>query len=217
MRTLLVAVTASSAIALSASTSTAAPVENTERITAASAADPAVPGTTDPTDPAVPEGETDEVEGGVEGGPVAGGAGEEPDDPTDGPAARNKKKNPSAGLFYSNGDYVHISKTTPRAASGHGWWFKVNGPGEKAKVTVQLQAYDTTAKKWKTVATGHETVKPSKNMRSAPSSHRASARKACKGMKKVQWRSVVDVDIISVNDSPEKATTPARTLECGAF
>ncbi|MFJ4770611.1 hypothetical protein ACIP88_16070 [Streptomyces uncialis] len=215
MRTFIVAVTASSAIALAAST--ASPLDTAEPIATTAAA--AVPGTetAEPTepDPAVPDEEPGEVEGGTEGGPLEGGFGEEPDDST-GPSPRAGKK-PSAGVFYTNGDYVHISSTPPATASGHGWWFKVNGPGAKAKVTVQLQAYDAKAKKWKTVATGNKTVKPSKKLKSAPSSNRANARKTCKGTAKVQWRSVIDVDIIDVNDSPEKAVTTARSLNCGAF
>ncbi|MCX4661317.1 hypothetical protein [Streptomyces uncialis] len=218
MRTFIVAVTASSAIALAAST--ASPLDAVEPL--ATTAATAVPGTEtaeptepDPTDPAVPDEEPGEVEGGVEGGPLEGGPGEEPDD--SGPSPRAGKKKPSAGVFYSNGDYVHESSTPPATASGHGWWYKKSGPGEKAKVTVQLQAYDAKAKKWKTVATGNKTVKPSKKLRSAPSTHRANARKVCKGSTTVKWRSVIDVDIIDVNDTPDKAVTTARSLTCGAF
>ncbi|MEU0692154.1 hypothetical protein [Streptomyces uncialis] len=218
MRTFIVAVTASSAIALAAST--ASPLDTTEPI--ATTAATAVPGTgtaeptePDPTDPALPDEEPGEVEGGVEGGPLEGGPAEEPDDST-GPSPRAGKK-PSAGVFFTNGDYVHESSTPPATASGHGWWFKQSGPGEKAKVTVQLQAYDAKAKKWKTVATGNKTVKPSKKLRSAPSTHRANARKVCKGSTTVKWRSVIDVDIIDVNDTPDKAVTTAQSLTCGAF
>ncbi|NUK18533.1 hypothetical protein HRW16_18125 [Streptomyces lunaelactis] len=120
---------------------------------------------------------------------------------------------PSAGVFYTNGDNVHISSTAPASASGHGWWVKISGPGTKAKVTIELQALDHRDNKWKTVATG------SKNVYSGTgSANRAHARKTCTNrVQKVQWRSRIDVDIIGVNDSPEKAITKTRSLWCGAF
>ncbi|MEU2450727.1 hypothetical protein ABZ605_11765 [Streptomyces sp. NPDC012765] len=120
---------------------------------------------------------------------------------------------PSAGVFYTNGDNVHISSTAPAAASGHGWWVKISGPGTKAKVTIELQALDYRDNKWKTVATGSKTV-----YSGTGSANRAAARKVCTNrIMQVQWRSRIDVDIIGVNDSPEKAVTKTQKLWCGAF
>lgn len=48
------------------------------------------------------------------------------------------------------------------------------------------------------------------------SSRRANARKTCENRDKTQWRSVIDVDLIGIADSPEKAVTKTVTLSCGA-
>ncbi|MFI0774831.1 hypothetical protein [Streptomyces sp. NPDC021212] len=47
------------------------------------------------------------------------------------------------------------------------------------------------------------------------SSRRANVRKTCVNAQKRQWRSLIDVDIIGVSDSPEKAVTKAVTVRCG--
>ncbi|WP_229820774.1 MULTISPECIES: hypothetical protein [Streptomyces] len=116
---------------------------------------------------------------------------------------------PSAGAFISNGDRVHVSSTPPRTASAHAWWIKVSGPGTKAKVTIWLQT-KTKNGKWRSVAKGSKTVKPG-----GGSSRRANARKTCANAQKTQWRTMIDVDIIGVNDTPEKAYTAAVTVKCG--
>ncbi|MFI5771298.1 hypothetical protein ACIA74_22690 [Streptomyces sp. NPDC051658] len=129
-----------------------------------------------------------------------------------GPEARHAA---DAGLFYTNGDDVHVSSTPPATASGHGWWVRVKGgkPGEKAKVTIWLQAKDRHGK-WRSVASGSKKVKPTKGK--ASSTHRANARKTCEGRRKTQWRSLIDVDVIGEADSPEKAVTVTMTFNCGA-
>jgi hypothetical protein len=114
------------------------------------------------------------------------------------------------GAFITNGDNVHVSSTPPPTASGHGWWVKVSGPGTTAKVTVWLQS-NWAGSGWVTRATGVKTVKSG-----GGSANRATARWQCRNLvAKVQWRSVIDVDLIGVADSPERAVTATRTLYCG--
>jgi hypothetical protein len=80
------------------------------------------------------------------------------------------------GLFTSEGDYVHISSTPPRAASAHGWWIvdaSVGEPPEFANVTVQLQI--RIEDRWVDVgAAGSEQVRPG-----GGSANRANARVVC--------------------------------------
>ncbi|MFD9422462.1 MULTISPECIES: hypothetical protein [unclassified Streptomyces] len=114
------------------------------------------------------------------------------------------------GDFQTAGDYVHFSSTPPPTASAHGWWLNGSGPGTKAKVTVSLQAKDGGGN-WKSVETSSKTIKPG-----GGSARRANARKTCEGTAKTTWRSVVDVDVIGVRDSPSKLYTPSKTYPCGA-
>ncbi|MBO0512653.1 hypothetical protein [Streptomyces beijiangensis] len=116
----------------------------------------------------------------------------------------------SIGDFQTAGDRVHVSKAKTPTASAHGWWINGSGPGIKAKVTIWLQAKDSKGH-WHTVAKDVKTVKPS-----GGSQGRATARKFCVGDADTIWRSIVDVDVIGVNDSPDKLTTPATSLKCGA-
>ncbi len=126
-------------------------------------------------------------------------------------ATAQAQRQPQAGVFVTDGDRVHVSSTPPPTASGHGWWKKISGPGTKAKVTVTLQARPAGTSTWHNVATGSKTVKSG-----GGSGKRATARKTCTNLiQKTEWRSVIDVDIIGVADSPEKATTKAATLWCG--
>ncbi|MFJ2816755.1 hypothetical protein ACIQOU_22315 [Streptomyces sp. NPDC091279] len=130
-------------------------------------------------------------------------------------SAAERAPRAEAGVYASNGDYVHVSSTKPATASAHGWWFKVKGPGSKAKVTIWLQTRKKGTSKWHTVAKGAKTVKPSKKLNKAPSTWRANARKTCANRQVREWRSVIDVDIIGVADSPEKAVTKVRQVKCG--
>ncbi|NSC21822.1 hypothetical protein FM076_11675 [Streptomyces albus subsp. chlorinus] len=116
-----------------------------------------------------------------------------------------------AGRFGTYGDRVHISRTAPRTASAHGWWKKFSGPGSKAKVTIWLQVRAKKGKKWHTVAKGVKKVKPANPGSSKP---RATARRKCSSKKTRQWRSLIDVDIIGVADSPEKAYTKPVKRRC---
>ncbi|MDF4253295.1 hypothetical protein [Streptomyces sp. WMMB303] len=117
-----------------------------------------------------------------------------------------------AGIFRTYGDKVHVSSSKPRTASAHGWWRKFSGPGSKAKVTVWLQVRTKSGKKWHTVAKGVKNIKSAKSRSRKPST---TARKGCNNHKTRQWRSLIDVDIIGVGDSPEKAYTKTVKLRCG--
>ncbi|WNI28501.1 hypothetical protein [Streptomyces sp. ITFR-6] len=113
------------------------------------------------------------------------------------------------GVFVTNGDRVHISSTPPRTASAHAWWTHVSGPGTKAKVTIWLQM--KSGKKW------HSVARNAKNLKSGNggSARRVVARKKCANRSKRQWRTKIDVDLIGVADSPEKAYTKPVTVKCG--
>ncbi|MFE3140694.1 hypothetical protein [Streptomyces scopuliridis] len=113
------------------------------------------------------------------------------------------------GVIITDGDRVHVSSTPPPTASAHGWWKKVSGPGDKARVTIDLQVKNADGS-WRTVATGSKVVKPG-----GGSARRANARKQCVNVNRtIHWRSVIDVDIIGVVDSPEKAVTATQSLRC---
>jgi hypothetical protein len=114
------------------------------------------------------------------------------------------------GTYLTNGDHVHISGTKPATASAHGWWLKVSGSGTKARVTVWLQVKDAHGR-WHSVAKGAKVVKSG-----GGSSRRANVRKRCEGTRRETWRSLIDVDIIGVGDSPEKVATRAVQLRCGS-
>jgi hypothetical protein len=129
-------------------------------------------------------------------------------DPEPRPAASVPNPSDPVEVFQTGGDYVHFSSTPPATASAHGWWLDSNSRGAKAKVTVDLQVKE--GGHWHTVATGHKTVK-----QGGGSARRANARFTCVGTKKTTWRSVVDVDIIGVADSPNKLETPPKTYRCG--
>ncbi|MFF7098102.1 hypothetical protein ACFY9A_37810 [Streptomyces rubradiris] len=114
------------------------------------------------------------------------------------------------GVFVTNGDRVHISSTPPRTASAHAWWTHVSGPGTKAKVTIWLQI--KSGRTWHSVAKNAKTVKSG----NGGSARRVVARKKCANQNKRQWRTMIDVDLIGVPDSPEKAYTKPVTVKCGA-
>jgi hypothetical protein len=114
-----------------------------------------------------------------------------------------------AKVFHTRGDYVHISSTLPRAASGHGWWEKGTSDATDADVTVQLQINKNGS--WVNVGElGRERMKPG-----GGSANRASARVACTSSVQHEWRSVVDVNLVGYPDSADKLITPARLLSCG--
>ncbi|NEA39886.1 hypothetical protein [Streptomyces sp. SID11385] len=116
------------------------------------------------------------------------------------------------GTFVTNGDRVHISSTPPRTASAHAWWTHVAGPGTKAKVTIWLQVKATKkGSKW------HSVAKNSKNLKSGNggSARRVVARKKCANRNTRQWRTLIDVDLIGVADTPEKVSTKTVTVRCG--
>ena len=116
------------------------------------------------------------------------------------------------GAFVTDGDHVHVSSTPPPTASGHGWWLDPTGKHKnvKAKVTVWLQVKDGGG--WRTVAEGSKKVKAGGK---GASSRRANARRMCENRDRTRWRSVIDVDLIGIPDSPEKAVTKTVTLLCG--
>ena len=109
----------------------------------------------------------------------------------------------------TRGDYVHISSTPPPSASAHGWWTYGKETDLKADVTVQLQVNQGGT--WVDVGrAGVERVRPG-----GGSVNRSNARVPCRTFESTEWRSVIDVDIIGVLDTPEKLYTMGRRLNCG--
>jgi hypothetical protein len=110
--------------------------------------------------------------------------------------------------FTTEGDYVHISSTPPRAAQAHGWWTRGTTTATLAVVTVQLQVKRNGV--WSNVGTAAKsTVKPG-----GGAGNRTTARVECGTWSSYEWRSVVDVDLVGQVDTPDKKTTTARTLDC---
>ncbi|WP_300011905.1 hypothetical protein [Pseudonocardia sp.] len=113
-------------------------------------------------------------------------------------------------VFDTRGDNVHLSRTPPPTASGHGWWLRGSSDAELADVTVQLQVLNNG--NWVDVGPpGRKRVKPG-----GGSANRANARYLCANSLQVNWRSVIDVDLVGYADSSNVAVTPPRLLSCGA-
>lgn len=110
--------------------------------------------------------------------------------------------------FYTLGDYVHRSSTT-NEASGHGWWQNINCPVALADVTVQLQQYYSDGT-WR----NRGTVGRSRVASGGGSGSRATGRATCNSSATTGWRSVIDVDLVSYPDSPEKLQTYSQNFGC---
>lgn len=124
------------------------------------------------------------------------------------------KSVPAPGAFRTRYDNVHVSSSAPYPASGHGWWENLGGPAVKAKVTIQLQArnYPYTGK-WHNVGQPGSKVVYS----GGGSANRAAANVTCTNrVQDVEWRSVVDVDLIDYRDPPDKSYSDPQHLWCGA-
>jgi hypothetical protein len=134
-------------------------------------------------------------------------------DPPPSPQFEVTNSVPIPGSFQTRYDNVHLSSTSPYPASGHGWWQIIEGPATRAKVTIQLQArrYPYTGS-WTNVGVpGSKTV-----YSGGGSANRAAANAACKNrIESVQWRSVVDVDLIGYADPPDKSVSTPQLLWCG--
>lgn len=107
--------------------------------------------------------------------------------------------------FRMEGDYVHKSGSD---ASGHGWWVNTDCNAVQAHVTIQLQQNiygwwaDAGPLGQKTVYSG------------GGSGNRAATRAHCNSNTTTSWRSVIDVDLIGVADTPFKLYTSTRVLDC---
>ncbi|WP_326629844.1 hypothetical protein OIE67_38795 [Nonomuraea fuscirosea] len=114
-----------------------------------------------------------------------------------------------AGLcvFETKGDYIHVS-TSAWEASGHGWWINVNCNATAAIVTVQLQQHVNGG--WTDAGSaGKATVRSGGGAGS-----RSTGRAACNTNAVTAWRSVIDVDVLNVLDSPSTLTTGSRNIRC---
>ncbi|NOK80937.1 MAG: hypothetical protein GFH27_549287n18 [Chloroflexi bacterium AL-W] len=111
--------------------------------------------------------------------------------------------------FSMHGDHVHVSSTPPRSASGHGWWVNGNCWATHAVVTVQLQQYYDDGR-WRNVgAPGQATVRSG-----GGAGNRATGCVTCTSNDMTSWRSVIDVDLVGIPDTPGKYTTPSQTIAC---
>ena len=111
--------------------------------------------------------------------------------------------------FEQLGDYAHVSSSAPPTASAHGWWRNVDCNATHAVVTTQLQKKNV-AGFWVDVGTrGVKTV-----LSGGGSVARSNSRYVCSGTSKHQFRSWVDVDLVGINDLPNKLYTSERTLDC---
>lgn len=134
------------------------------------------------------------------------------------PSARiNRRATPSATnsaaaaicVFSMFGDYVHVSSSAPPQASGHGWWVNGNCRATLADVTVQLQQYYSDGR-WRNSGTvGRARVRSG-----GGAGNRATGRAGCNSRSVTGWRSVVDVDVVGIVDSPNKLTTSGRNISC---
>lgn len=109
--------------------------------------------------------------------------------------------------FETRGDYVHLSSSVWEA-SGHGWWVNINCNATTAVVTVQLQ--QRIDGEWRDAGTaGKATVRSG-----GGAGHRATGRATCHSSTVTEWRSVIDVDVVSVLDPPNTLTTGGRNIRC---
>lgn len=111
-------------------------------------------------------------------------------------------------VFYTRGDYVHISSSAFEA-SGHGWWVNGDCSATSAVVTVQLQQYYSDGS-WRNVGSvGSATVRSG-----GGAGNRATGRAGCNSSSLTGWRSVIDVDLVGLADDPGKLTTPSQNIYC---
>lgn len=110
-------------------------------------------------------------------------------------------------------DNPHISSTSPRATSVHGYWKQVGGTcPSKANVDTYLQAYwcDQFGCRWITVDSSSGDV-----YAGGGSGRRVTAREECSSSGKlVGWRGFVDVDLIGQSDPSGYTYSSAVNLYC---
>lgn len=115
----------------------------------------------------------------------------------------------SSSSFLARGDHVHRS-SSGFEASGHGWWVNLScRSASQARVTVQLQEYFTDGSWRNRGIKGDDTV-----YSGGGSSNRATGRAGCSTSTVTAWRSVIDVDLVGVNDPPDVAITGYQNIYC---
>lgn len=116
----------------------------------------------------------------------------------------------SGCYFDQAGDRVHISSTTtPREASGHGYWINGNCPTTTATVTVQLQELYSDGS-WRNNGTKGKLTVVSGGGRGA----RATGRAGCTTNSLTGWRSIIDVDLVNLSDDNSVLITTPLNLNC---
>lgn len=111
------------------------------------------------------------------------------------------------------GDRVHVSSTPPPPTSAHGWWRRITGPAQFARVTVQIQQ----RYKGGFVNVGRCDVRGVRSGGGA--GRRATARARCHHYRggRFIYRSVVDVDLLGHRDTPEKLRTDIVVSGCSVL
>lgn len=118
-------------------------------------------------------------------------------------------------MFESHGDRPHLSSTawhaTPRRYEivAKAWWNAVNGPATHARVTVRLQQrrsgrWRDAGRRGSAVLRSHRQGRYGKAVAVAPCAPRGEAR----------YRSVIDVDIIGHDDTPDKLYRGPHDVTC---
>ncbi len=117
--------------------------------------------------------------------------------------------------YRQRADYIHISSTSPRAVSVHGYWKIEPGSGTcpaKANVDTRLQAYGCgsfTGCGWVDVAF------KSTDVAAGGGSGRVSvARRECSSTTTVVYREQIDVDLIGVSDPSGYSQGVEKQVTC---
>lgn len=110
--------------------------------------------------------------------------------------------------FAQLGDPVHVSATAFEA-SGHGWWVNNGCDTLLADVTVNLQQYYSDGSWRNRGTTGSARV-----YSGGGAGERATGRAACDNGFVTGWRSVIDVDLVGIVDSPEVSITAVQNIQC---
>jgi hypothetical protein len=112
----------------------------------------------------------------------------------------------SCSSFETHGDNVHYSGSE---VSGHGWWINRGCPTSTAVVTVRLEAFYSDGI-WRTVNTAQSAV-----LSGGGAGRRTTARAQCRSAGGLfSFRTIVDVDLVGVNDPSGVGITPVQNLLC---
>jgi hypothetical protein len=114
--------------------------------------------------------------------------------------------------FVQRVDWAHISSTSVyRAVQSHGNWGNVNCDYKSAVVTTMVMKKNATGVFVNVGDAGKKTLRPASSL---TSSARVTAHYRCKATGDHVFKSWTDVDIVGIDDAPNKQYSPPRTLKC---